>query len=324
MQLQTEGAAGLVALPGSHLGWPFLLRTAISASPVVFAYLALFAIPFLEVDPRCYVVTVATVLAIGWGITGGYHRYFSHRSYKTSRALQLLIGCLGCLSLQKGPLWWAAKHRCHHRHADDEQDPHSPVRDGFWHAHMGWLFGRHQLRQDRALIKDLIKYPELMWLDCLWMAPGILFGAACYGTLGWAGVVVGYLLPVAIAFQLTFLVNSVGHLLGPQRFQTNDGSRNNIVLGYLTMGDGWHNNHHRVPYSARAGFAWYEADACYRIIWLLSRLGLVWDVKLPPKELLAGHDTRAVTQTPIDPAEEPAWGASAAAQVSCATTLRQG
>jgi stearoyl-CoA desaturase (Delta-9 desaturase) len=236
---------------------------------------------------------------IGLGITAGFHRLFSHRSYKTSRPVQFLIGVAGCLALQKGPLWWAAKHRSHHQHSDEEQDPHSPVVDGFWHGHMGWLFGLDQLRVDRGLIKDLAKYPELVWLDRLWMVPGLLFGTACYFVLGWDAVIVGYALALAVVYQVTFAINSFGHLFGSQRFHTKDRSRNNAVLGYIALGEGWHNNHHRVPYSARSGFAWYEFDFSYMVIRLGAWLGLVWDVKLPPPELMAGTDTRQAPQTPI-------------------------
>ncbi|MBM3979797.1 MAG: acyl-CoA desaturase [Planctomycetes bacterium] len=285
------------------------LRTAASAAPVVLVYLALVAIPFVEVDPWCFAVLGGCFLVIGLAATAGLHRYFSHRSYKTSRAFQLVLAALGCLALQKGPIWWAAKHRAHHRHSDEDRDPHSPVRRGFWYAHMGWLFGPDQLAVDTKLVKDLTRFPELVWLERLWLVPGVLLAAGCYLALGWGGVVVGYVLAVAVIYQVTFLVNSVGHLFGPQRFQTGDASRNNLFVGYLAMGEGWHNNHHRVPYSARHGFAWYEVDFCYGVIWLLSKLGLVWDVKLPPGDLMAGRDTRAVPQealAPSDPTSEAA------------------
>jgi stearoyl-CoA desaturase (delta-9 desaturase) len=260
----------------------------VSVSPVVVVYAALAAIPWIDIDPWSFAVTVAVALVAGWGIVGGFHRYFAHRSYKTSRPVQLLIAAIGCLALQKGPLWWAAVHRGHHRTADTPDDPHSPIVGGFWHGHVGWLFGRDLLATNPDLVKDLSKYPELVWLDRLWLAPGLLFAAACYLALGWGGVVIGYCLAVGIVFQVTFLVNSVGHLFGSRRFAVADHSRNNIVVGYLAMGEGWHNNHHRVPYSARCGFAWYELDTAYLVIRLLARAGLVWGVRLPPPELLAG------------------------------------
>lgn len=285
----TRSPLGPVTPPGALR----VLRNVVSVSPVVLVYAALVAIPWIEIDPWAFALTVGVVLVVGWGVVGGFHRYFSHRSYKTSRPVQFLIAVIGCLSLQKGPLWWAAYHRVHHKTADTENDPHSPVEGGFWHGHMGWLFGRDLLAADPDLVKDLRKYPELVWLDRLWMVPGLLFAAVCYAALGWGGVVVGYCLAIGIIFQVTFAVNSIGHLYGPQRYRTSDRSRNNIVMGYLAMGDGWHNNHHRVPYSARSGFAWYELDTAYLVIRLLAFLGLVWDVKLPSPELMAGVEESA-------------------------------
>jgi stearoyl-CoA desaturase (delta-9 desaturase) len=161
--------------------------------------------------------------------------------------------------------------------------------DGFWYGHVGWLFARDLMHPDYRVVRDLARYPEVVWLDRLWMVPGLLLAAACYWACGWGGVVYGYCLSVVLVFQVTFAVNSVGHLFGPQRFDTGDGSRNNFVLGILAMGDGWHNNHHRAPTSARHGFAWYEFDLSFLTIRLLERLGLVWGVKLPPAHVLNGE-----------------------------------
>jgi stearoyl-CoA desaturase (delta-9 desaturase) len=144
------------------------------------------------------------------------------------------------------------------------------------------------MRPDERIVRDLSKYRELVWLDRLWLVPGLLLAAACFLALGWNGLIYGYCLSVVLVFQVTFAVNSIGHLWGPQRFRTGEGSRNNAVLGYLAMGDGWHNNHHRAPYSARHGFAWYELDMTYAFIRLMALLGLVWGVKQPPAALMAG------------------------------------
>lgn len=247
---------------------------------------------------------VVVTRIIGLGITVGFHRYFSHRSFKTTRWCQFLLAAAGCAALQKGPLWWVIHHRLHHKHSDTPDDPHSPVVDGFFHGHLGWLFTRDLMRPDHGLVKDLTKYPELVWLDRLWMIPGLLMAAACYACLGWNGVIYGYCLSVVLIFEVTFAVNSIGHLWGRQRFATGEGSRNNAVLGYLAMGDGWHNNHHRAPYSARHGFAWYEFDMSYQFIRLLALLGLAWDVKQPPPELLAGTEL-PVPEASADPAIDP-------------------
>ena len=193
--------------------------------------------------------------------------------------------------MQKGPLWWAVYHRLHHKHSDTPNDPHSPVMGGFWHGHIRWLFTYDFTRLDLSSVRDLTKYRELVWLERFWMVPPLLMAGACFAAGGWGGLVYGYCLSVVLVFQLTFAVNSFGHLFGSQRFATGEGSRNNFLLGYLGMGDGWHNNHHRAPYSARHGFAWYELDMSYNFIQLLARLGLVWDVKVPPAELMTGRAT---------------------------------
>jgi stearoyl-CoA desaturase (delta-9 desaturase) len=300
--MQTDPAA---PAPGPRLPfWYRAARIAFSLSPLIAVHLALVAIPFVEFTVWSVVAIFVLTRIIGLGITAGFHRYFAHHSFKTSRLLQFLLAAAGCAALQKGPLWWAIHHRLHHKHSDTPDDPHSPVVDGFWHGHLGWLFTRDLMRPDERLVRDLAKYPELVWLDRLWMVPGLLLAAACYAVLGWNGLVYGFCMSVVLVFQVTFAVNSIGHLFGRQRFATGEGSRNNMVLGYLAMGDGWHNNHHRAPYSARHGFAWYELDMTYAFIRLLALVGLAWDVKQPPAELRAGGTTRE-PEPEADPAGQP-------------------
>lgn len=274
-------------------------RQALSDSPSVLAHFALGAIPFVDLSLWTIALTLAIVPVLGLGITAGYHRCFAHRAFETSRAMRFLLAVMGCLALQKGPLWWVIYHRLHHRHADEPADPHSPVVGGFWHAHCGWLFSRDHTHPDQSLVRDLAKYPELVWLDRLWMTPGLLFAGACYALLGWAGVV-AYCGAVVVTLHVTFSINSVAHLFGRRRFETSEASRNNAVLGVLALGEGWHNNHHRAPYSARHGFAWYELDLTYVFIRLLAWARLVWDVKLPPPGLLVGKEQEAAA-TPADP-----------------------
>lgn len=255
---------------------------------MIAVHLALIAIPLLEFSYWYLLLFFLMTRIVGLGITVGFHRYFSHRAFKTSRVFQFLLGCAGCTALQKGPLWWAIHHRLHHRHSDQPEDPHSPVVDGFLHGHCGWLFTQDLMTPDQRIVHDFAKYPELVWLDRLWLIPGLAMAALCFAIGGWSGVVIGYCMCVAFIFQVTFAVNSIGHLYGQQRFETGEGSRNNFVLGYLAMGDGWHNNHHRAPTSARHGFAWYELDMSYLTIQIMRRLGIVWDVKQPPANLLPG------------------------------------
>jgi stearoyl-CoA desaturase (delta-9 desaturase) len=263
-------------------------RVFLALCPLLAVHLALFTIPLIEWSWWYVLWVLVLTRVIGLGITVGFHRYFSHRSFKTPRWFQFGLAVAGCAALQKGPLWWAVHHRLHHRHSDQPGDPHSPVVDGFLYGHVGWLFARDLMHPDETVVHDLTKYREIVWLDRLWMVPGLLLAAACFAAGGWGGLVYGYCLSVVLVFQVTFAVNSIGHLYGPQRFETGEGSRNNFVLGYLGMGDGWHNNHHRAPSSARHGFAWYELDMSYAVIQALRLTGLAWDVKQPPAALLPG------------------------------------
>ncbi len=251
-------------------------------------HFALVAIPFVEFTLWSGLLMLAVSRFIGLGVTAGFHRCLTHHSFKTSRWFRLLLIVAGCAALQKGPLWWVAQHRLHHKHSDTADDPHSPVIKNFFHAHLGWLFTGDPTIPDPHGIRDLTKYPELVWLERLWVVPGVLVACACYALLGWSGVVYGYCLTAVLVLNVTFAVNSVAHLFGRRRFETNDGSRNNAALGILALGEGWHNNHHRVPNSARHGFAWYEFDETYLFIRVLARLGLVWNVKLPSTKVRAG------------------------------------
>ncbi len=276
-------------------------RIGLSLTPLILVHLSLVAIPFLEFSWWYVLMFVIATRVIGLGITVGFHRYFSHRSFKTPRVFQFLLAAAGCAALQKGPLWWAIHHRLHHRHSDEPGDPHSPVVDGFFYGHCGWLFARDLMHPDQKVVHDLTKYPELVWLDRFWMVPGLLVAALYLAIGGWGGLVYSYCLSVVVLFQVTFAVNSIGHLYGPQRFATGEGSRNNLILGYLAMGDGWHNNHHRAPTSARHGFAWYEFDFSYLTIRFLTVLRLAWDVKQPPPGLMSGKETGPKDPGPVAP-----------------------
>jgi stearoyl-CoA desaturase (delta-9 desaturase) len=292
------GASAVVGTPTTRpVSWGRRARIAFDLMPLVGVHLALVAIPFVHFSWLSVLLIFVVTRISGLGVTAGLHRYFSHHSFKTSRWFQFLLGAAGCTALQKGPLWWVAHHRLHHKHSDKEHDPHSPVRNGFLHGHIGWVFSQDLMTPDPKLTRDLARFPELVWLDKCWMLPGVLLAAACYLIDGWSGVVWGYCASTVLVFQMTFAVNSVGHLFGKQRFDTGDGSRNNFFLGVFGLGDGWHNNHHRAPASARHGFAWYEFDMTYTVIKLWRRLGLVWGVKVPPPEVLRGEERRKPTRT---------------------------
>lgn len=272
---------------GARPAWYRALRIGLSLLPLILVHLSLCTLPFVPLTVAGFVLLVAMTRVTGLGITVGFHRYLSHHAFKTSRWFQFALAAAGCTALQKGPIWWVIHHRQHHTHSDTEGDVHSPVVNGFWYAHTGWLFARDLSRPDRASVRDLTKYPELVWLDRLWVLPGLAAAGLCYLVGGVSAVVWGYCLSTVLVFQVTFAVNSVGHRWGRQRFDTGEGSRNNWALGILAMGDGWHNNHHRVPTSARHGFAWYEFDMAYLVIRLLRSVRLVWAVRQPPAGVLA-------------------------------------
>jgi stearoyl-CoA desaturase (delta-9 desaturase) len=256
-------------------------------------------------------VNLAALSYVGraFGLTGFYHRYFSHRAFKTSRWFQFAGALLGCLALQKGPLWWAAHHREHHRSSDREGDVHSPHVHGFLWAHMGWFLTprNNELRAD--LVRDWLKFPELGWLDRCAPVVAVLFAAAVYGLgelldarmpgLGTDGpmllVWVFFLATVAL-YHATYSVNSLAHWFGSRRFPTADDSRNNALVAILTMGEGWHNNHHYFPSSARQGFLWWEIDPTYYLLAGLQRLGIVWELReVPQRVITAGTDQSRIT-----------------------------
>lgn len=222
-------------------------------------------------------------------ITVGYHRYFSHRAFKTSRAVQLVLALGCCTTLQRGPLWWAAVHRHHHRHADTDEDLHSP-RGGLRWAHTGWLTAPAALDVSRAPVRALARYPELRALETLYVLPALAFAAALWAWGGAAAVVWGFVIRTALTWQATYTINSLAHRIGRRRYRTRDDSRNSLVLALITMGEGWHNNHHRYPAAARNGFFPGEIDVSWWVISLLARLGLVWDViAVPPRVLEEGR-----------------------------------
>jgi stearoyl-CoA desaturase (delta-9 desaturase) len=222
------------------------------------------------------------ILAIG----AGYHRYFSHRAYSTSRAFQFMLAVLSQSTAQKSVLWWAAKHRHHHLHSDTKHDIHSPRHKGFAYSHVGWIFARQHDTADLRKVGDLARFPELMWLHKYEPAPAMALAVLCFLLAGWAGLVVGFFWSTVLVYHATFCINSLAHVHGTTRYVTGDDSRNSWLLAFITMGEGWHNNHHAYPSSVRQGFRWWEIDCTYYILTLLSRVGLIWDLKHPPAAVL--------------------------------------
>jgi len=250
-----------------------------------------------------------------FGVTGAYHRYFSHRTYKTSRAFQFVLAFLAQTSAQKGALWWAAHHRHHHMHSDQPQDVHSPVQDGFWYSHMLWLFNHETSATDYSRIPDLARYPELRFLNKYYLLPPILLGAAVFFTLGASGLFFGFFVSTVLLWHGTFTINSLSHVIGGRRYATSDDSRNNWLLAIVTMGEGWHNNHHRFSSSTRQGFFWYEYDITYYILKFLSFFGLVWQLRPVPAAVIEeGRRNRQLYPdgAPIAPYRSAAAAAAAA------------
>lgn len=241
-----------------------------------FFSLAVFLIPF---SSRLVWWLAGTYSLRMFAVTAGYHRYFSHRSYKMGRVAQFLMAFLAQTSAQKGILWWSAQHREHHRHSDDTLDVHSPVQQGFWWSHVGWVLSNKHDSYDRTRIADFYRFPELRWLDEYHWVPTTIFAAAVLALGGWPAFFWGYVLSTVLLYHCTFSINSMAHLFGTRRFNTPDDSRNNWLLALVTFGEGWHNNHHYVMASASQGFRWWEIDITYSVLKLLSFAGIVRELR---------------------------------------------
>lgn len=214
-----------------------------------------------------------------WAITAGYHRYFSHRSYKTSRAMQFVLALLGTSAMQNGPLWWASHHRRHHRWSDQPGDIHSPVQNSFWYSQIGWVLSGRYERADLSNVKDLSRFPELRFLERHKWLPIIGYAAVCFAILGLPGLVWGFSISTIAVLHATGFINSLAHVWGSRRYDTGDASRNNAFLAVLTMGEGWHNNHHHCMTAVRQGVRWWEIDVTWYSLKVLSWLGIVWDLR---------------------------------------------
>jgi stearoyl-CoA desaturase (delta-9 desaturase) len=264
-------------------------------------------IPFIAIHAGCigvfwvgysaiagYCALVLYLLRM-FAITGFYHRYFSHRSFRTSRAAQFVFAFLGALAVQRGPLWWAAHHRHHHAHSDLIDDAHSPKQHGFLWSHMGWFLARSNFATKTQKVRDLAQFAELRWLDRYDVAAPLVLALGLYGlgaflnhsapglhTSGAQLLVWGFCISTVVCYHATYTINSLAHQIGRRRYRTPDDSRNNWLLALITLGEGWHNNHHHYPNSARQGFYWWEIDLTYYLLRALSWLGIVWDLKPVP------------------------------------------
>ena len=253
------------------------------------------AVIWVGVSRAALGVAIALYAIRMFAITAFYHRYFSHRTFRTSRPVQFLFALIAASSVQRGPLWWAAHHRNHHRHADTLGDPHSPTRSGFLRSHVGWFLTPRNFLTDLARVPDFASFPELRWLDRydIVVPAALAIGLFALGTLldrtapalgtnGAQMLVWGFLVSTVVLFHATFTINSLAHRFGSRRYATRDDSRNNPLLALITFGEGWHNNHHFFPGSARQGFHWWEIDLTWYLLNALAAFGLVRDMKPVP------------------------------------------
>jgi stearoyl-CoA desaturase (delta-9 desaturase) len=254
--------------------------------PFLLVHLACFAAIWTGVTAEALLVCVGLYVFRMIAVTAGYHRYFSHRSFRTSRAGQFVLAVLCQTSAQRGVIWWAAKHRHHHKHSDTELDVHSPRHRGFLYSHVGWIFTPRHSETDTSVVTDLTQYPELVWIDKHQYLSAFLLAVLTFVLGGWPMLIVGFFWSTVLLYHGSFMINSMAHVFGRQRYVTGDDSRNNWFLSLFTMGEGWHNNHHAYQRSTRQGFRWWEIDVTFYVLTVLSWFRIVWDLGKPPVEVV--------------------------------------
>jgi stearoyl-CoA desaturase (delta-9 desaturase) len=261
--------------------------------PATFVYVLLhvgcLGVFYTGISARAIAVLGGAYLIRAIGVSLVYHRYFAHRTFRTSRAMQFVLGLYGTMTVLGGPLWWAQTHREHHRHADTPDDIHSPYYQGFIYSHCGWFLDEKHRSVDLSAVRDLARFPELLWLERWSDALKLAYVALCYGAFGVVGIVWGFFVPTVITMQMVHWIQSISHSIGGyRRYPLADDSRNHWLFGILSLGEGFHHNHHCFPHSARLGLRWWEFDFGYWILIGLSRLGLIWDVRAPSRSAAAG------------------------------------
>jgi len=270
--------------------WKYLVAGAPMALVHLVALGAVFVSAPAEVWWACLFLWGARMVAI----TMGFHRYFSHRSFKTSRVFQFVLAVLSQSAGQRGVLWWASHHRRHHKYSDEPEDVHSPRQRGFWFSHIGWFYAPGAMDTDLDKVKDLSKFPELVWIDKYWYLPIVALAVATIALWGLPGFVIAFCLSTTVLWHTTFFVNSVSHVWGTRPYDTSDDSRNNGLIALFTSGEGWHNNHHHYQASARQGFHWWQVDLTWYCLKVLSWMRIVWDLREPPRHVIesAGRTRR--------------------------------
>jgi stearoyl-CoA desaturase (delta-9 desaturase) len=279
-------------LPGEQIDW-------LGNLPYLGMHLACFTVFFVGVSPIAVGVAALLFFLRMFAVTGFYHRYFSHKTFKTSRVFQFAMAVAGVSCVQRGPLWWAAHHRHHHAYSDEVEDLHSPRWLGFWRAHAGWFLTPSGALTATQYVRDWSRFRELVWIDRFHgvvplLLAGAIFGLGAWlehaapslGTNGWQMLVWGFVISTVVLYHATYTINSLSHTYGSQRFDTGDDSRNNLWLAFLTLGEGWHNNHHHYPNTVRQGFYWWEIDITYYLLCGLAKLRLIRDLRPVPAHIL--------------------------------------
>ena len=281
--------------------------------PFVVLHVGCLGVIWVGWSPVAFIVAIALYFLRIFAVTGFYHRYFSHKTFRTSRSGQFFLALCGATAVQRGPLWWAYHHRHHHQHSDEGTDAHSPRVHGFWWAHIGWITSRRNFPTDYSKVRDLARFPELVLLNRFDTVVPAIFAGALFGlgwmleifapqlgTSGWQMLVWGFFISTTLLFHGTSCINSLAHVMGRRRFETNDDSRNSFILSLITLGEGWHNNHHRFQSATRNGFYWWEFDPTYYGLKVLSWTGLIWGLKpVPASVLQEGHQVKPITSVEV-------------------------
>ena len=266
----------------NKVNWPTMIAM------MVFHVLAVVAL-FYTTWQAVVVAAVLHWVCVGWGIGMGYHRLHTHRSYKVPIAVEYFFALCGTMALEGGPIFWTVVHRVHHQKSDQKGDPHTP-RDGRWWAHMLWTVFGNQLHANTKVMgkyaPDLTSDPFYRWLNSWHWVPLAFLGLVLFVVGGLSWLLWGVFLRVVVGLHATWLVNSATHLWGSRKFETRDDSKNSWWVALITFGEGWHNNHHAYPTSARHGMRWYEIDVTWLQIRLLKKLGVASNVRVPPSQVL--------------------------------------
>jgi stearoyl-CoA desaturase (Delta-9 desaturase) len=305
-----------VLAPDEKINW-------LSSIPYFGAHLMCLFVFYVGAKPVDVLVCLALYVIRMWGVTAGYHRYFSHRSYKTNRVFQFILALVGTTATQKGVLWWAANHRHHHRESDTELDIHSPIQKGFWWSHMNWILCDKYGETRFEAIKDFARFPELRFLNRFYLLPPIALAVALYFIGGFSMLVWGFFVSTTVLWHGTFTINSLSHIFGKRRYKTTDTSKNNFLLALITLGEGWHNNHHYHQNTANQGWFWWEVDLSYYSLKVLSWLRIVSDLRTPSDAIKYAYTKYTPEQQAELNSPTAFWGAMASRKKAAEGKVRE-